>query len=161
MDFWISGWISGFQSGFLDFRLDFRRRCTRFHSWRTPHGLLLSFMSTYDEFWCIGTLVNLYWIPYPSLGRTVELAKQAAVVSKYNSHAKPARTVDVKALHMSSEIGHSHSFTHRMRLSPATLVSFPDQWVWYLAWEQDFVFTTDSDHRVLWMAFVLKSRWVP
>ena len=26
------------------------------------HGPVLSFMSTY-EFWCIGTLVNLYWIP--------------------------------------------------------------------------------------------------
>ena len=79
---------------------------------------------------------------------------------------------------------------------PCALVSFPDQWEWYLAWERDFVcafvqnlkmasFTTNSYHRVLWMALsarvnlrlwirwvveklhavmsirlVLKSRWV-
>ena len=32
------------------------------HNLCNPNGLLLSFMSTY-EFWCIGTLVKLYWIP--------------------------------------------------------------------------------------------------
>ena len=31
-----------------------------------PHGLLTGFTSTY-EFWCIGTLVNLYWIPQEEL----------------------------------------------------------------------------------------------
>ena len=45
------------------------------------------------------------------------------------------------------------------------VVSFPDQWLWYLVWERDYMcaciqnykmasFATDSNYRVLWMAFV-------
>ena len=61
--------------------------CTRVgHNFCNSHGLVLSFMSTY-EFWCICTLVNLY------LGRAVEqlagcLAKRSKsqqLRSKYNS----------------------------------------------------------------------------
>ena len=70
--------------GWLIWKLLFWNQCAHFHiSGWIPY--LLSFMSTY-EFWCIGTLVKLYWIPY--LGRAVEqLATALHSRSKYNSHA--------------------------------------------------------------------------
>ena len=36
------------------------------------------------------------------------------------------------------------------------LVSFPDRWAWYLAWELDLCarMRTKFNHRVLWMAFI-------
>ena len=52
-------------------------------------------------FWCIGTLVNLYWIHQPGLRRAAEqftwlwaLPSKQLLMSKYNNRSKPAWSVN-------------------------------------------------------------------
>ena len=89
-------------------------------------------MSTY-EFWCIGTHTNTFGSAAEQLAEC--FAKQVSSRGQSTSHAKPARSVKMSyeyltrwckagarvSLHMSSDIGHAHSSTHRMRLSPGAL----------------------------------------